>query len=62
MVYNGIQCRILLYTINKNEKVMEDLSHFTHFGVTFAMAVTQPSLQSEFSARQRVRHDEIDLQ
>jgi hypothetical protein len=24
-VYNGIQCRILLYTINKNENVMEDL-------------------------------------
>jgi hypothetical protein len=31
-VYNGIQRRILLYTIIKNEKVMEDLSQFTHFG------------------------------
>jgi hypothetical protein len=31
-VYKGILLRIHLYTINKNEKVMEDLSQFTHFG------------------------------
>jgi hypothetical protein len=29
-VYKGILLRILLYTIIKNEKVMEDLSPFTN--------------------------------
>ena len=61
-VYNGIQVRILLYTINKNEKVMEDLSPFTQLGWLWAVAVTQPRRQSEFWARQPVRLDEIDLQ
>jgi hypothetical protein len=32
-VYNGILLRILLYTIHKNEKVMEDLSSFTSLEV-----------------------------
>jgi hypothetical protein len=31
-VYNGILFHILLYTIDNNEKVIEDLSPFTHFG------------------------------